>query len=280
MKLLATVIFPFLLLLAVLQETPATRSNLEESGNAPGIYDPNPMHIWNRLYDALFIRKDQTGATYGADALDPLLWRETQHLLTGSSHQRALSILDEFLRAHAENQIRDPAKKALLQRNLWAVFDWSAPSGGDHAAERRELQVRLAEVLRRLALTSEEIKSLPDNYAQAVASGVFAREYDPTNRDRAFLPPDLLQPHGPWVCIRGDQGPVAETHVGELSGRSRFLVLVRLPQGRKATLDYFRALWNVAEPWVASELDAERGALNPNLPQFPVETQVALLRQI
>jgi hypothetical protein len=279
-KLQATLILSFLLLFAVPQEPPATSPKLEESGSAPSIYDPNPQHIWNRLYDALFIRKDQTGATYGADALDPLLWRETEHLLSGSSYRRALSILDEFLRAHGENQIRDPVKKALLQRNLWAVFDWSALGGGDHAAERRELQIRLAEVLRRLALTSSEVDSLPDNYTQAVASGAFATAYDPANRGRVFLPPDLLQAHGPWVCIKGDREPVAESHLGEVSGRSRFFVFVRLPQGRQATLDYFQALWNIPEPWVAGQLDPAQGALNPKLPQFPVGTQVALLRQM
>jgi hypothetical protein len=56
MKLLATVILSFLLLLAVLQETPAANSSLDVSGSAPSIFDPNPKHIWNRLYGALFIR--------------------------------------------------------------------------------------------------------------------------------------------------------------------------------------------------------------------------------
>jgi len=37
---------------------------------------------------------------------------------------------------------------------------------------------------RRLALTSEEIKSLSDNYVQAVACGGFAIEYDRANRER------------------------------------------------------------------------------------------------
>lgn len=280
MKRFTVLLFSTLLLAAVLHEARARSSSPEDSGKALAIYDANPTHVWNRLYAALLIREDQTGATYGADALDPLLWSETRHLLTGSSHQGALSILDEFLRRHGETQIRDPLKRALLQRNLWAVFDWSAVNGGDHAAERRELQIRLVEVLRRLALSSKEIKALPDNYAQAVASGAFAKEYDPANPERAFLPPDLFQPRGPWVCIRGDREPVAEMHVGAVSGRSRFFVFVRLPQGRKATLDYFQALWNVSEPWVAGQMDLARGDLNPNLPQFPVGTEAAFVRQM
>jgi hypothetical protein len=279
MKLLATVIFLFLLLLAVLHKAPATIPSPDDASGAAVIYDPNPNHVWNRLYEALIVRRDQTGARYGVDALDPLFWLNTEHLLAGSSHRNALSVLDEFLRDHAENQIRDPAKRALLQRVLWAVFDWSA-RGDNRTAERRELQIRLARVMRRLALTREEIKSLPDNYAQAIASGAFAREYDSGNRDRAFLPPDLLQPRGPWVCIKADLEPVAKDHIIAASGRSRFLVFVRLPQGRKATLNYFQALWNVREPWTKSEIDVGQVDLNPDLPQFPVGTQVALLRQM
>jgi hypothetical protein len=279
MKLPAIAILSFLLLLVALRETDATLSNLEESGGALSIYDRDPKHIWNRLYDAFFIRKDQANISYGMDTLDPLLWLKTEHLLAGPSHKRALSILDEFLLTHAENQIRDPLKRALLQHNLWAVFDWSALLE-DHLVERRELQFRLAEVLRRLALTPEEIKLLPDNYAQAVASRVFAGEYDPLNRDRPFLPPDLLQPQGSWVCIRGNAEPVAEAHVDEFSGRSRFLVFVHLPQGSKATLEYLQTVWNVPEPWVTGQLDVGTGTLNPRLPQFPVGTQVALVRQM
>jgi hypothetical protein len=37
-----------------------------------------------------------------------------------------LHLLDELLHTDAENLIRDPVKRALLQRDLWAVFDWSA----------------------------------------------------------------------------------------------------------------------------------------------------------
>lgn len=280
MRLAAKALLPILLLVALIWGARATLSRPEESGSTVTIFDSDPKHIWNRLYDAVFIRKDATGASHGLEELDPLFWSETHHLLIGSSHQRALAVLDEFLRTSAENQVSDPSKRAWLQHNLWAVFDWSAHRWDNHTAERRELQIRLAEVLRRIAMKAEEIKSLPDNYAQAVASGAFAKEYDPANPDRTFLPPDLLQPTGPWVCIRGDQGPVAEQHVGEFSGRSRFLVFVRLPQGRKATLDYFQALWSAPDPWAAGQRDHQNGMLDPSLPQFPVGTQAALVRQM
>jgi hypothetical protein len=60
-----------------------------------------------------------------ANSLDPPRFFETEHVLEGP-RASALHLLDELLQTHAENLIRDPAKRALLQRNLWTVFDWSA----------------------------------------------------------------------------------------------------------------------------------------------------------
>ena len=253
------------------------------------IYDPNPSHLWNRLYAALLVREDRHGTRFGEDSLDPLLWPETEHLLEAPSHQRALRVLDEFLQTHAENLIHDPVKRAMLQRDLWAVFDWSvqqfpARDRPAYKKEKQELQMRLAEVLRRLALTPDEAKSLPDNYAQAVVSGAFAKAYDPEHPETPFLPPDLFDPHGPWICIQpspeSDSG-VARAHIWNTSGRSGFFVFVRLPEGHKATMDYFQTLWNFPQPWVhGPSFAADQALENPDLPSFPAGTQVALVRRM
>jgi hypothetical protein len=278
-------IFPIGLLSALVSPVPP-----QTPGFSVAVYDQNPLHIWNRLYAALWVREDSQGKRYGEDSLDPLLWPQSKHLLSQPSHGAALRVLNEFLRTHAENLSQDPVKRAMLQRDLWAVFDWSVqqyswsgqPEYGD---EKRELQNRLAELLRRLALTQEQIKALPDNYAQAVNSGVFPAKYDPAQPQRPFLPPDLFDPHGPWVCITPNpetlaEGGVAKSHVLNVSGRSVFLVFMRLPEGRKATLDYFQTLWDFPQAWVAGP--ADRGPLetNPDLPSFPAGTQVALVRQM
>jgi hypothetical protein len=243
------------------------------------LFDASPSHIWNRLYATLFIREDAEGNRYGDDSLDPLFWLQTEHLLARSSHQRAVDILNEFLYAHAEALIHDPVKKALLQRDLWALFDWTVTqySANDHPQydkEKWKLQVRLAEALRRLGLTPAEIKALPDNYAQAVASGTFAKEYDPRRREEPFLPPDLFDPRGPWVCLTSnsefDSPGAARTHAFNFSGRSSFLVFVRLPGGRKATMDYLQTLWDFPQPWVQRpSIALDQAVENPDLPSFP-----------
>lgn len=263
----------------------ARRSDSEIS---VAVYDSNPAHVWNRVYAAFLVRRDQRGIAYGEDAVDPPLWMETEHLLAEPSHEHAMAILDEFLRTHAETAIHDPVKRVMLQRDLWSVFDWtvqqqSASKRPQYDKEKLELQVRLAEVLRRLALTPEEMKTLPDTYAQAVASGAFAKEYDAAHPERPFLPPDLFDPHGTWAGITPspDWGAVvAKMHVFNLSGRSSFLVFVRLPGGHKATMDYFRSLWDFPQPYVQGpSFAADQAEVNPDLPSFPAGTEVALVRR-
>jgi len=256
------------------------------------VYDPNPAHPWNQLHSALFVRQDSAGTSYGQDSLDPLLWQFSTHLLEPKSHARALHTLDAFLQAHAEKLIQDPLKRAILQRDLWALFDWSVAREPDHpgeatyASEKRGLQIRLAEVMRRLALTPKEIEALPDNYAQAVASGQFAGAYDPAHPDHPFLPSDLFDSHGPWVEMADwnppyhASEPAAIQHVTFFSGRSRFLIFMRLPAGRKATFDYLRELWSFPEPWIARPDAPNQSEMNPALPSFPAGTQVALVRQM
>jgi len=248
---------------------------IAQSHLTAAIFDSYPNHIWNRTHSCLFVRHSADGTEFGADTLDPLLWQRTEYLLTGESHDRALACLDEFLRTHAERMVQDPLKRAIFQRDLWAVFDWAA-AGDDQPEQRRELEIRLAEVMRRVAITPEQVRRLPDTYAAAVAARKFATEYDPRNPEQPFLPAELFRSDGPWVCLSAySEEPTAIVH---FIGRSRFLVFMRLPGGRDATLSYIQKLRSGADlPLLRNGSDPE--FLNLALPQFPVGTQVALVRQ-
>jgi hypothetical protein len=46
-------------------------------------------------------------------------------LTTGDSHAAGLAMLDEFLDENGESLIEDPLKRAMLQLDLWALFDWT-----------------------------------------------------------------------------------------------------------------------------------------------------------
>jgi hypothetical protein len=256
-----------------------TKSELASTSDVT-IYDSNPGHLWNRLHRALYVRTAADGRKFGADRLDPLLWANTRHLLSGKSPEDAVAVLDEFLNHHGEQLIPDPLRRAILQRDLWAVFDWAAYRDGttEDKEKQSKLLVRLAAAIDRVALTKAQLQSLPDNFAAAVASKSFAARYESTHPRVEFLPPDLLDADGPWVYLKANDGrTITPMHDDGFGGRSVFLVLLRLPEGRKATLDYLAKLRNFQNPW--TEVKNGEQTLNPELPQFPAGTEVALVRR-
>jgi hypothetical protein len=213
------------------------------------LFHPDPRHVSNRLYRQLHVRTAPDGKEYGFDALDPLLWSDTDYLLSGKSHAQAIALAAEFLRIQAEREITDATKRAILQRDLWAVFDWADQPDSQHQAERRELMFRLALIIRRLALSPEELAMLPDTYANALRNHEFPVAYDPAKPNQAFLPPELFGSDGPWVCLGAPAADLAAPiHDLSFTARSTFLLFAHLPGGRNATLAYFNQLEEMKIP--------------------------------
>jgi hypothetical protein len=255
---------------------------------ASPLFDPNPEHPWNRLREFFFVRKADDGLAYTREELEPPFQALSRYLVEGPTHERAIALLDNFLNQGSDQLIRDPLKRAVLQRDLWGVFGTTAGTGNLHWWEidnqmvkagiedtgdeefgrkpsRRELQKRLVAIMRRVALSAEEIASLPDNLQDAVKSGSLPAAYDSAHPDHAFLPRDLWQPDGPWLLVgnslRSD-GLGAPTHVQFTNGRSLFLVLLRLSQGQGAAKAYLAKLSGT------------------NSDEFPEGTQLALIRRM
>src|SRR5262245_43396792 len=254
------------------------------------LYDPDPEHLWNRLHQALHIRfRDGDGdrhAPVSADQkfdpndLDPFFWdRHHPYLVSGPGHREALTLLDEFLDKNAEVLVKEPLKRALLQRDLWALFDWAADPDWPKldekkrfVKERGELQSRLGRVIPRLALSAAEIENLPDNYAAAVKAKRYPAEFQADRKSAAFLPADLRDPKGPWVLLGSSGGGLlAENHVQFFGGRSTFMVFLRLPEGRDPTLKYVDQL----SEWLKKGAKGGRATV----PQFSANTQFALVRR-
>src|SRR5262245_16046629 len=262
------------------------------------LYHADPEHLWNRLHKALFVRVGPDGRTYGRDRLEPLLWTGSKHLLEEKSNKRAVALLKEFLKNKGDKLVEDPLKRAVLQRDLWLVFNWLEGEHSKHfyepqlkpeevRAARDRLRRPLAAVIGRLALTPDQIKKLPDNYAAAVASGPFARRFDPEHPDKPYLPADLFAADGPWVCVGRPDGPVAPAHLRDTGTNvftnSAFLLFLRLPAGRAATVDYLKRLRSFDQPLLVKAKDDEKRLEkyfpNRQLPPFPVGTEVALVRR-
>jgi hypothetical protein len=259
--------------------------------HAQAIYVPDPDHIWNRLFRLFYVRHARDGRQYGGDELDPYLWLGTKYLLSGSSHDEALKLLDEFLRQHSERLVTNPLKRALFQRDLLAVYDWLSSPFEEERPGRTELQKRIAEVIRRLALNENELRKLPDNYENAIRARFFPTTYNPADPQRPFLPADLFDPKGQWVCLGKAHGfPVASDHLEFFRGRSIFLVFFQVPGGRSKTLEYLSKLRNIPKAWGPNpdmlpflrdgQADLAGLVPYPEPPQFPVGTRMALVRQI
>src|SRR5262249_52899501 len=125
--------------------------------------------------------------------------------------------------------------------------------------QRREVQMQLAQIMRQVALAPAEIDALPDNLAATVRAGTVPTSFDPKHADRAFPPPRLRDPDGPWVAVANPDRTdrlAAPEHVRFTKGRLLFLTLVRSPEGHQTTEAAVKKL------------------------EFPTGTQVALLRRI
>jgi hypothetical protein len=221
------------------------------------VYHPDPDHLWNRVFRQLYRRTTANGEEYGFHELDPLLWFDTTYLLSGPSHQQAVGVLDEFISSHAEDLIREPLKRAMFQRDLWAVFDWLASQAGPYSPQRQAIETRLARIIRRVALSKEEIASLPENYERSIESKIYPAAFQADSPDSAFLPSDIFQPESAWVPMGREGGPIAMTHTEAFPffGRSVFLVFVRSPDGRVATLDFIESLNTESNPVTAIDSD-------------------------
>jgi hypothetical protein len=286
----------------MLSDTAATRQSAARDPDRgpprPSLSDPK--HLWNRLRHRLHVRVEEEIAK-GPDQIrldpnehDPLHWSRiwfpepVDYLVTGTAQRDAIALLDEFLNNEGEKLETDPLQRALLQHDLWAVFDYvsnpgwlephrAQPESKLYRTERRELYRRLARAIDRLALTKEEIGRLPDNYAAAVAARKYTPQLDPARPGEAFLPANLWEPEGPWVLLsEWAYNPLAIRHTAFFGGRSTFAVFLRLPAGRDATVKYLKELreW---KPKRGDDIPPNGKAIPP---QVPPETQFALARRM
>ncbi|HUF64251.1 MAG TPA: hypothetical protein VMN36_19395 [Verrucomicrobiales bacterium] len=222
---------------------------------------------WNRAHETLFVRQAADGSRH-AHTTDPLLYHGGTYLLEGETRHRALSVLDELLAAPDRISAAHPLPQLLLQRDLWAAFDYVAWYPDDwvfkskHEPAAIALRERLAKAIGRLALPEREIAALPDNYRLAVQSKEFSAAHDPAHPERPFLPADLWDEAGPWVRFHEITAmPMAQKHFAGCGGRAAHPIFMRLPGERTVTERYLQ--------------DLKPGAVE----QFPTGTMVAMVRR-
>jgi len=199
-----------------------------ESDQPQPVYGNDPQDSWNRIFYFLFTRRVTLrltedfpeGAPFRADtfggisgfpalrvsertferielgdrAINPLYpsfldSSGTVRLFTDTRYSEFEKALREALE---ERNKRPPIQRALMQSDLWAAYDKIyRDSRRMDAARPAHILKTLAALIRKLALTPDEIAALPDNYATAA--------------NHLHLP-DLFGEHSPWIEIEWSQG--------------------------------------------------------------------------
>jgi len=251
------------------------------------VYHRDASHLWNRLHRALVVRTSRDGAEFGYDATDPLLVNNSKHLLSGESHTKLLQVLYEFNDSEGSEKLGGPLRRAVLQHDLWSVFDWVAARregsrwvGYDASPERKALLRSLSQAISKLALPADEILELKGNYENATASGEYPPGYDARSPATPFLPRDLLLPNSSWVELDTANHGGAPVHTIDFGGRSSFRVFVRLPTGRESTKTFLDQLRGVDRRVLTDVAFIPFDELEEPLPRFPLNTQFALVRQM
>lgn len=269
------------------------------SADPPPLFDPNPQHLWNRLYAAIAIRPSllpsQRNGTpvariEGGDRIEFLGWGGTTYWDEAANLGRLDVLLDQFLADGAERFTSAPLKRVLLQRDLWTLFDFMMVRHigrqGDVETRRHRHDVcrKLAKAIQAVSLPATALAQLPDNYRLAIQSGRFAATHD-FDPKRDYLPPTLLSGGDEWQELDFFQAQRSEDverryvflHMRAFQGRSYFRVFVRFPQGRSQLDEYLRELDAKGIDWKAS---AQHGSisLSPGAPELPVGTEVALVQ--
>jgi hypothetical protein len=273
-----------------------------ESLQTTGIYDPDPNHLWNRLF-VTFYRQQVSSLVnnktfthrVGPDVLDPPIGYHPRFLLDDEPFHKCDSVLDEFLSRQGAKMIQDPVKRVVLQRDLWAVFDALAqvPSSSlkttatntpAQEQDRIILERKLARAIRSLALSRAEIGNLPDTYAAAITSGGFSDR--PEGNRYNFLPADLFATNSAWYEV--DPSDPRLHHSLMVGGRSVFRAFVKSPVGFTNVLgDHIREIeeWSMKyQAWAQLQRTNRdsAGHKEPQRPEglLPVGTQFLLLREM
>lgn len=238
------------------------------SGSTDSVYPIYDDPVWDQLFTHLYSRTDENGNRYGPATLDPPLWLNSRYLLEGESYERAIDYLDLTLGTDARHM--NPLQQALLQRDLWAIFDWVTLRANDPSVNQdkvHNLQSRLAQAIKRLALSASQIETLPENYIDAIRSHKFPSEFVSSNPETAYLTQGLLSSDERWLNITREDGPTAVTHTEthNFDGRSILHVFLHIPPDARSTRSFFNQLY---EPGSSGQ------------PLFPDGTQLALVRQM
>jgi hypothetical protein len=154
----------------------------------------------------------------------------------------------------AQMEEQPASRRLIFLRDLWPVFDglhfahYSWPrdedegASGKAVARRDELLRRVARIMKRLELTDEEVRALPNAFQTIGEKKLYPKAFDSSSESEPFFPTDLLDNDGPWVTYSSEREPSAGgmAHMDSVRHRSVFTLHLRMPDGRDGAVKYLK----------------------------------------
>jgi hypothetical protein len=235
------------------------------------IFDSRPGHPWDQARDIFYVRRFSTGEVFEHPHAFAPPWNEFIPFTHDAAfYEQVLSCLEaveDLPPAQIEEQ---PASRRLIfLRDVWPVFDGlhrarvETPRDKKATAEavcrRDELLRRVAGVMKRLELTEEEVRALPNAFQTIGEKKLYPKTFDPSSvryvdesdplagsESKPFFPTDLLDNDGPWVTYSSEQEPSAGgmAHMDYVNHRSVFTLHLRTPDGRDGGVKFLQDFTN------------------------------------
>jgi hypothetical protein len=228
------------------------------------IYDRNAGHPWDQAREIFYARRFPTGETFEhPSAFAPPWYEYFAFVHDAAFHERVtarLEAVEKLPAAQMEGQSAE--RRVIFLRDLWPVFDGlqrarvAARGAGEATAKavarRDELLRRVAGIMKRLELTEEEVRALPNAVRVIADKKLYPKSFNPASPGEPFFPIDLLDKDGPWVSFAHEQAPGAGgmLHMGFDYRRSLFTLHLRTPDGRAGAERFLRDHARPVDPLV------------------------------
>jgi|GEM_PF-2536839 len=240
------------------------------------IYDRKTGHPWDQAREIFYTHRFPTGEIYEHPHAFAPPWREFVPFVHDAAfHEQVLARLDAVEKLPPAQMEEQPAARRLIfLGDLWPVFDElhaalvEVPRDKDATAKavgrRDELLRRVAGLMKRLELTEEEVRALPNAFQLVGDKKLYPKSFDPSSPSEPFFPVELLDKDGPWVAYSQEKQISAggTGHMSVVKQRSLFTLHLRSPDGREGGEEFLR-------DWTESE-----GKM-----LIPQKTTLALLRR-
>ena len=240
------------------------------------LFDSQRGHAWDQARDIFYVRRFSTGEVFEHPHAFAPPWKEFVPFVHDAAfHEQVLARLEAVEKLPPAQMEEQPAARRLIfLGDLWPVFDElqgalvEVPRDKEATAKairrRDELLRRVAGLMKRLELTEDEVRALPNAFQLVGDKRLYPKAFDPSSPSEPFFPVELLDKDGPWVTYSPDKEPSAggTAHMSVVKQRSLFTLHLRTPDGRDGGEKFLR-------DWTESE-----GKM-----LIPQKTTLALLRR-